>query len=207
MENELIGYVYSLFQSGTTDYLKNIIGKNFEKLEKYCLHNDTDSFNNTLNIILNSNEEIKQNLEMLKNGDTLNQYNKNGHNFNNTGDITITNYLEKETKYFVNIKKHPLFKRYRSLEEIELNNDSIKDIRKQSETLIEHIKSYNNGAYVKEVKKLIIFNHVYSISVPSMKLTNPYEELDNNYNDRKKLIQNKDKVKKLICEIINFNSN
>ncbi|MEA3513529.1 MAG: hypothetical protein U9R37_07985 [Campylobacterota bacterium] len=168
-------------------------------------NNDTKNFDSTLNIILDSNDEIKQKLEALKNGDTINQYNKNGNNINNNnGSITINNYSDSQRKDINYIEQHPLFKRYIYLEEVEQNNKCLSEIKKSSKDLIEFVKSYNNEFYVKELKRLLIFNHVDSYCALTMEPLNKQKTLDDNYNDREKLIQNQEKVKKLILELINM---
>jgi hypothetical protein len=83
-------YVWNLMSSGVTDILKGIVGKSFSKLQDYFTRNKQDEFNEVLSVIMESNDEIKKKLELLKNGDYISQ-NHSGTGDNIVGDKTINN--------------------------------------------------------------------------------------------------------------------
>ena len=83
-------FIWNLLSSGATDVIKGIIGKNFKKLISYKSNNNQDGFNTMLNIILDSNDEIKRRLEALQSEDNITQ-NHNGTGDNIVGGKTVNN--------------------------------------------------------------------------------------------------------------------
>jgi hypothetical protein len=82
MSLELINFVYDSIASGAVgngayDIMKSLFNKSFERLLNYVGDNDKNNFKNTLEILLESNEELKNKLMALKNGGNLSEVSGN----------------------------------------------------------------------------------------------------------------------------------
>ena len=102
---------------------------------------------------------------------------------------------------------HPLYKRSLFLNNIDENNEEVKELFEQVNSLIEFVKSLEMGDfYSKELKRLIKRDsHIYKTSLSGGRdYQNEQARRDSNLKDRKKLIENSTKAIDLIVELLRY---
>lgn len=128
-------YIWNIMSSGATDALKSIVGKSFNKLQNYFTKNKQDEFYEILSVIMESNDEIKKKLELLKNGDSINQ------NHSGTGD----NVVGGKTTIIYNIPNAEDKNDELSIEAEEL----LKEVSESSKRTIKRISSISEGLHIQ----------------------------------------------------------
>jgi hypothetical protein len=184
-------FIWKTFKTVAENRLKEILGKSFDRLLKYKENDDIKSFKDTLEIIIESNENIKQNLENLKNGTFITQNNL-GNGDNIVGNKTV-NYNNPH-KMKPNFKNKLLYKNSLFLDDIEINNEPL------------------NENYYNNVHKLLkTINTLYKDAITHLlpnktnlmlraldAPTNP----DSCKRDRQMIIDNKEEIKRLLLEYL-----
>jgi len=184
-------FIWETFKTVAESELKEILGKSFDRLLKYKEKDDIKSFKDTLEILIESNENIKQNLDNLKNGTYITQ------NHLGSGDIvgnqTVNNYYNPH-KMKPDFKKQLLYKNSLFLDDIEINNEPL------------------NENYYNNVDKLLkTINTLYKDAIINLlpnETNRMLKALDTPINpdsckrNRQMIIDNKEEIKRLLLEYL-----
>jgi len=104
---------------------------------------------------------------------------------------------------------HPIYTRQLFLEEIEINEDDVKQLWKQSKELVEFLAELEMGAYYsRRIRELVKKD---GITIVTTSLNGCYDSYENvrrqkkkNLDYRQKLADNKNQIQSLIIELLAY---